>query len=283
MTPATPPSSREQQSEPRPQRTNFQEELVERKRILMETPKKSSQLDAPVTPSTARQIDKRVPLLGPPPAEDGDKSPFKGFHSPEYTPHRYSTGKRRPLQFEQPKGLQRISRVLFPKVDDVKHNDDVQIQASLLPSAAGSSTARRRPSTDIRSDCNDEYWSAQFKHSKQDPGTPSHKVVTYEMAEKWHNSEAQGDENEDYSDILITESTSSNPFLSTEVADEKTREQRRKVLLEENPDIEDVITYLDKKGNVVKKVHLSEHEKKVSMPRRLFDEQLKELESKEDR
>lgn len=281
MTPATPPSSREHRSSSKPTLTTFENELIRRKNNPLETPKKNSQLDVPMTPSTTRPFKSSAPSLNPPGNNPSLKSPFKGFNSPEYTPYRVTQANRRPLQFEQPKGLQKISRVLFPTTDD-KDTEDQNLdvcQPVLLPATDRPSSVRRRSSNDFALSQPDSYGYLQAKHSKHEPGTPSHKIITNEMARDWHNPETYEDfDNDDSSDCFLVSTSPNNPFISADIIGKETREERKRDLLLEHPDIEDVITYVDKKGTIVRRRRLSQEEKERFKPKRLFDEELKDLE-----
>lgn len=100
------------------------------------------------------------------------------------------------------------------------------------------------------------------------------------MAQEWNNSEHESADDLSDSEEIVKGKSLYNPFQSEEVADESIRQQRKQLLLHENPDIEDVITYVNKKGDVVRRRHLSEREKELYKPKRLFAEELNVLETK---
>lgn len=286
MTPATPPRSRDNRTNAK-STTKFEGGLVQaKKEAHPETPHKASNLQVPVTPSTARHLKQSVPSLVAPSAGSSKKSPFKGFNSPEYTPQ-FDSAKNRPLQFEQQKGLQNVSRVLFPTSDDEEAHDSGVLpsrdQCLLLPPNRPTST-RRKHSSDSLLNAESDYHRMQHKQSKQVPGTPSHKIVTFEMAEDWHNPVLKSDDlDDDDTDILSSGSAPGNPFQTSDVYDENMRQARKKSLLMEHPDIEDVITYVDKHGDVIRRRQLSEQEKQMYKPKRLFAKELQELDEERNR
>lgn len=100
-------------------------------------------------------------------------------------------------------------------------------------------------------------------------------MITFELAKNWNNyspqngtsSQESGDEEEV---IIRSAQVSKNPFASEEAATREIRSERKKALLRENPDIEDVITYVNKKGEVVEKRRLTDGEKRRFKPKALF-------------
>lgn len=280
MTPATPPRSRDDRTNVKSTSKFGVGSVQHKKTPHPETPHKASDLLGPVTPSTARHFKQPVPSLAAPSAGSYKKSPFKGFNSPEYTPQ-VDAAKNRPLQFEQQRGLQNVSRVLFPTSDDEEAQNcgvlPSREQCLLLPPNRPTPT-RRKHSSDLLLNTEDDYSRTQHKQSKQVPGTPSHKIVTFEMAQKWHDPALKVDDlDDDDTDILSEGSPLRNPFQTSDVYDESIRQARKKSLITEHPDIENVITYVDKHGNVARRRQLSEQEKETYKPKRLFAKELKEL------
>lgn len=270
MTPATPPTSQGRRNS-RPM-CSFQDTVQEdRKENVPQTPKRGLSSRAPVTPSTTKTFKHAVPSLMAPAAGIGAKSPFRGFNSPEYTPRAQSS--------KNSGELQKVSRVLFPPSGEDTSLISDRAPLSLLPPKRPIST-RRSLSSEFVAGLEEEECQESRKLTKQVPGTPSHKIVTFEMAQEWNNSEH--DSAEDFSDTeeIVSGKSLYNPFQSADVADEATRQQRKQLLLRENPDIEDVITYVNKKGDVVRRRQLSEREKDQYKPRRLFAEELDILETK---
>ncbi|QLL31830.1 hypothetical protein HG536_0B06980 [Torulaspora globosa] len=287
MTPATPPASRGG----RGSRPNYAlDEALQGQKSVNEpqTPHRERQSHAPVTPSTTRAFKHSIPLLGPPSLGNQSKSPFKGFNSPEYTPQN-QLSKNKAFSFEHPEELQNVSRVLFPAVDEGKSlsTGEAPAPSSLLPPRRPVASARRLLGASLaESEESDE--ESPHKLSKQVPGTPSHKVITFDMAEEWNNATAQRADSDDENltpGSCIKDKELENPFLAAGTADRKLIQQRKDALLRENPDIESVITYVNKKGDVVRRRQLSEDEKELYKPRRLFANEIEELETgkKEDK
>lgn len=277
MTPSTPPASRGRRNSRSV--CTFEEALQERKdHEFPQTPHRGSHLRAPVTPSTVKPFKHSVPSLKAPLMGNVSKSPFKGFNSPEYTPQTQSSKSKGPL-LESAGELQNVSRVLFPPSNEELLSVSDRAPLSLLPPRRPVST-RRDLSDQFSSDLEEGEYQESRKLAKQVPGTPSHKVVTFQMAQEWNNSEHESADDLSDSEEIVKGKSLYNPFQSEEVADESIRQQRKQLLLHENPDIEDVITYVNKKGDVVRRRHLSEREKELYKPKRLFAEELNVLETK---
>lgn len=274
MTPATPPRSRERRSS-----MVNEKELPHFETGLAppETPHRTFQGRGPVTPSTTAtksHKDLAAPFLCPP----REKSPFKGFQSPEFTPFRELKEQQEQQEQFPPQELQKVSRVLFPKSSGDEIREDLSSsKPELLPPTRPTSRRNRK----FSSESPNEYKSESFKQPKQTPGTPSDKLTSFELARKWHNDSDNDDDddNDGDSDVLIRRMTPTNPFQSSSSVSEETRNSRKESLLKDNPDIEDVITYLNKDGEVVRRRRLSTVEKESFKPRRLFTKELQELES----
>ncbi|GAV54775.1 hypothetical protein ZYGR_0AS00980 [Zygosaccharomyces rouxii] len=274
MTPATPPRSRERRSS----MVNDKElPHFETGLAPPETPHRSLPGRGPVTPSTTTTKSHRdlsAPCLFPP----RERSPFKGFQSPEFTPFREL--KEQEEQDEQfpPQELQKVSRVLFPKsIRDEIGEDPSPSKLELLPPTRPTSSRSRK----FSSESPNEYENESFKQAKQVPGTPSDKLTNFELARKWHNDSDHDDDDDDDDgdEVLIRQAKPTNPFQSSSPVSEETRNTRKELLLKDNPDIENVITYLNKEGEVVRRHRLSNVEKEAFKPRRLFTKELQELES----
>lgn len=220
-------------------------------------------------------------MLKAPSTGNRSKSPFRGFNSPEYTPQNQASKSKAPL-FDSAGELQNVSRVLFPPSSEEASSLSDRAPLSLLPPRRPVSR-RRNLSGEFAEDLDAGVESeATRKLAKQVPGTPSHKVVTFEMAQEWNNTERGSDDDFSDSEEVVKGKSLYNPFQSADVADETVRRQRKELLLRENPDIENVITYVDKRGNVVRRRHLSEEEKESHKPRRLFAEELDVRETRKD-
>lgn len=282
MTPATPPASRGRRGS-RPV-CSFEEALQERKgQNEPQTPRREMQSRAPVTPSTTRAFKHSVPSLGAPSLGNQAKSPFRGFNSPEYTPHNQFS-KNKAFAFEPPGELQNVSRVLFPATSEGRSliSDSGSVPLSLLPPKRPTS-APRRLSSDLEEELQASDDETSRKLSKRVPGTPSHKVITFDMAQEWNNTAEQVSDSDDDELALgssIKNKELENPFLVPNTADEELIQQRKQTLLRENPDIESVITYVNKKGDVVRRRQLSENEKERYKPKRLFAKEINELETR---
>ncbi|CAI1574364.1 hypothetical protein SEUBUCD646_0L01440 [Saccharomyces eubayanus] len=273
MTPSTPPRSRGTRYLTQPNANAGSNGIMQPQR----TPQKPSQNLAPVTPSTARPF-KNAPLLVPPNASMGMTSPFNGLNSPQRSPFPKSSVKRTLFQFEshddeivreEQKPLGRVNRMLFPT--EGVQQDEEEEEEVLLPPSRPTSARQLHLSLD-RNELDEAY---RKKIIKDVPGTPSDKVITFELAKNWNNyspqngtsSQESGDEEEV---IIRSAQVSTNPFASEEAATREIRSERKKALLRENPDIEDVITYVNKKGEVVEKRRLTDGEKRRFKPKALF-------------
>ncbi|CAR28365.1 hypothetical protein ZYGR_0R00990 [Zygosaccharomyces rouxii] len=276
MTPATPPRSRERRSS----MVNDRElPHFETGSAPPETPHRSLQSRGPVTPSTTTTKSHKelsAPYLFPP----RERSPFKGFQSPEFTPFRELKEQQEQDEQFPPQELQKVSRVLFPKSSkDEIGEDPSPSKLELLPPTRPTSSRSRKFSSESPT----EYKNESFKQAKQVPGTPSDKLTNFELAKKWYNNSDNddnydGDDDED-DEGLIRQVTPTNPFQSSSPVSEETRNSRKQSLLKSNPDVEDVITYLNKDGAVARRHRLSSAEKEAFKPKRLFAKELQELES----
>lgn len=275
MTPATPPRSRER----RPSMSNEKEyNQFGSGLVHPATPHRFGQGRRPVTPSTTTKTYKD--LSGPSLLPPRERSPFKGFQSPEITPFRETKYEQETDDGDEEfasQELQKVSRILFPG-DEIGKDSSIS-RLELLPPARPTSSRRR----EFCSESPNEYGSESFKQAKKVPGTPSDKVTNFELARKWHNDSDQDDDDYDDSDsdseTLIRQVAPSNPFQSSSPVSDETRSLRKESLLKDNSDIEDVITYLNKDGKVVRRRQLTQAEKETFKPKRLFAKELQELES----
>ncbi|AJV51101.1 Sic1p [Saccharomyces cerevisiae YJM1252] len=271
MTPSTPPRSRGTRYLTQPSGNTSSNTIMQPQR----TPQKPSQNLVPVTPSTTKPF-KNVPLLAPPNSNMGMTSPFNGLTSPQRSPFPKSSVKRTLFQFEshdngivreEQESLGRVNRILFPTQQDADIDEDEEV---LLPPSRPTSARQLRLSPE-RDELDQSY---RKKIIKDIPGTPSDKVITFELAKNWNNyspQNASSQESEDEEDIIIKPAqVGKNPFVSDELVTQDIRNERKKAMLRENPDIEDVITYVNKKGEVVEKRKLTDEEKRRFKPKALF-------------
>ncbi|QHS74822.1 Emp46p [Saccharomyces paradoxus] len=271
MTPSTPPRSRGTRCLTQPSGNTSSNTIMQPQR----TPQKPSQNLVPVTPSTTKPF-KNVPLLAPPNSNMGMTSPFNGLTSPQRSPFPKSSVKRTLFQFEshdngivreEQESLGRVNRILFPTQQDADIDEDEEV---LLPPSRPTSARQLRLSPE-RDELDQSY---RKKIIKDIPGTPSDKVITFELAKNWNNyspQNASSQESEDEEDIIIKPAqVGKNPFVSDELVTQDIRNERKKAMLRENPDIEDVITYVNKKGEVVEKRKLTDEEKRRFKPKALI-------------
>lgn len=247
------------------------------------TPQKPSQNLVPVTPSTTKSF-KNAPLLAPPNSSMGMTSPFNGLTSPQRSPFPKSSVKRTLFQFEshdngtvreEQEPLGRVNRILFPTqqnvdIDAAEEEEEEEGEVLLPPSRP---TSARQLHLSLERDEFDQ--THRKKIIKDVPGTPSDKVITFELAKNWNNNsprnDAKSQESEDEEDIIINPvRVGKNPFASDELVTQEIRNERKRAMLRENPDIEDVITYVNKKGEVVEKRRLTDEEKRRFKPKALF-------------
>ncbi|AJV53335.1 CKB_collapsed_G0035890.mRNA.1.CDS.1 [Saccharomyces cerevisiae] len=278
MTPSTPPRSRGTRYLAQPSGNTSSSALMQGQK----TPQKPSQNLVPVTPSTTKSF-KNAPLLAPPNSSMGMTSPFNGLTSPQRSPFPKSSLKRTLFQFEshdngtvreEQEPLGRVNRILFPtqqNVDiDAAEEEEEEGEVLLPPSRP---TSARQLHLSLERDEFDQ--THRKKIIKDVPGTPSDKVITFELAKNWNNNsprnDAKSQESEDEEDIIINPvRVGKNPFASDELVTQEIRNERKRAMLRENPDIEDVITYVNKKGEVVEKRRLTDEEKRRFKPKALF-------------
>ncbi|CAI4624714.1 CQS_1a_G0034820.mRNA.1.CDS.1 [Saccharomyces cerevisiae] len=277
MTPSTPPRSRGTRYLAQPSGNTSSSALMQGQK----TPQKPSQNLVPVTPSTTKSF-KNAPLLAPPNSSMGMTSPFNGLTSPQRSPFPKSSVKRTLFQFEshdngtvreEQEPLGRVNRILFPTQQnvDIDAAEEEEEGEVLLPPSRPTSARQLHLSLE-----RDEFDQTHRKKIIKDvPGTPSDKVITFELAKNWNNNsprnDAKSQESEDEEDIIINPvRVGKNPFASDELVTQEIRNERKRAMLRENPDIEDVITYVNKKGEVVEKRRLTDEEKRRFKPRALF-------------
>ncbi|AJV82325.1 Sic1p [Saccharomyces cerevisiae YJM693] len=278
MTPSTPPRSRGTRYLAQPSGNTSSSALMQGQK----TPQKPSQNLVPVTPSTTKSF-KNAPLLAPPNSSMGMTSPFNGLTSPQRSPFPKSSVKRTLFQFEshdngtvreEQEPLGRVNRILFPtqqNVDIDAAEEEEEEGEVLLPPSRPTSARQLHLSLE-----RDEFYQTHRKKIIKDvPGTPSDKVITFELAKNWNNNsprnDAKSQESEDEEDIIINPvRVGKNPFASDELVTQEIRNERKRAMLRENPDIEDVITYVNKKGEVVEKRRLTDEEKRRFKPKALF-------------
>ncbi|CAI4603613.1 BAF_collapsed_G0039710.mRNA.1.CDS.1 [Saccharomyces cerevisiae] len=277
MTPSTPPRSRGTRYLAQPSGNTSSGALMQGQK----TPQKPSQNLVPVTPSTTKSF-KNAPLLAPPNSNMGMTSPFNGLTSPQRSPFPKSSVKRTLFQFEshdngtvreEQEPLGRVNRILFPTQQnvDIDAAEEEEEGEVLLPPSRPTSARQLHLSLE-----RDEFDQTHRKKIIKDvPGTPSDKVITFELAKNWNNNspknDARSQESEDEEDIIINPvRVGKNPFASDELVTQEIRNERKRAMLRENPDIEDVITYVNKKGEVVEKRRLTDEEKRRFKPKALF-------------
>ncbi|EDN59624.1 substrate/subunit inhibitor of cyclin-dependent protein kinase [Saccharomyces cerevisiae YJM789] len=277
MTPSTPPRSRGTRYLAQPSGNTSSSALMQGQK----TPQKPSQNLVPVTPSTTKSF-KNAPLLAPPNSSMGMTSPFNGLTSPQRSPFPKSSLKRTLFQFEshdngtvreEQEPLGRVNRILFPTQQnvDIDAAEEEEEGEVLLPPSRPTSARQLHLSLE-----RDEFDQTHRKKIIKDvPGTPSDKVITFELAKNWNNNsprnDAKSQESEDEEDIIINPvRVGKNPFASDELVTQEIRNERKRAMLRENPDIEDVITYVNKKGEVVEKRRLTDEEKRRFKPKALF-------------
>lgn len=277
MTPSTPPRSRGTRYLAQPSGNTSSSDLMQGQK----TPQKRSQNLVPVTPSTTKSF-KNAPLLAPPNSSMGMTSPFNGLTSPQRSPFPKSSVKRTLFQFEshdngtvreEQEPLGRVNRILFPTQQnvDIDAAEEEEEGEVLLPPSRPTSARQLHLSLE-----RDEFDQTHRKKIIKDvPGTPSDKVITFELAKNWNNNsprnDAKSQESEDEEDIIINPvRVGKNPFASDELVTQEIRNERKRAMLRENPDIEDVITYVNKKGEVVEKRRLTDEEKRRFKPTALF-------------
>ncbi|SCU79236.1 LAME_0A07866g1_1 [Lachancea meyersii CBS 8951] len=286
MVPATPPRSRNRRGKgitlepPRPD-------------LVPMSPQHHTQASIPVTPGSvgAKPSSFQFNKLRSP----RHRSPIRGLRTPEYTPVKPSESARKKLDFgEETQEFRSVGRVLFPESND-GHSD--RFQSRFLAPAPSTKTLQKAPQLlppdfssimkdplcskraipEIYADAweTDESTDSPRKGAKQTPGTPSDKIVTFELAKDWNNNSGSClSSDEEDEETMIKSKSLKNPFESGSTPSEETRQRRKQLLLAENPDLESTIQYMDKKGKVVEERHLSSGEQERYRPRMLFADKL---------
>ncbi|KAL3228448.1 Protein SIC1 [Nakaseomyces bracarensis] len=262
MTPSTPPRSRQRRSE-----------------SVLDTPKGAQQLGAPVTPSTVQKF-KNVPSLQQP-----FSTPFNGLKSPERSPFPLGSARRGS-----------VKRSLFPREEEEEEEEQGHEERPVARSLFGAHSLLPAESTkpvqpllqvpklhiDLTSSLEgsaqeeeEEDVEAQIrKYAKNVPGTPSDKVITYEMAQRWNNvSSKEGTTISDTEEDTVKPAALKNPFMDDTVLTKEERRARHQKLLSENPELESSITYVNKHGQVVKQRQLSREDQSRYKPKALFTDE----------
>lgn len=237
-------------------------------------------------------------------------SPFKTFlKSPEYTPKNTQQQQNNIINNKsQKRNLQNILSNDIPNLQINNNNDfnsnETCIDTSVLKSVTPVSFPTKNlysilkennNSDDLTLNLNDfdelDFDYSPTKNNKKKipknvPGTPSDKIITFEKSEqllisnlnknkkKRNDSISSLDSNS--SEHLITHSKLSNPFLSDSILSNEDVDNRKSILLKENPNIESTITYVNKNGNVIKTRQLNESQMEKYKPRRLFTKELED-------
>lgn len=269
MTPSTPPRSRSTMEDQQPVNTDFfLSNMPKKQQMPPATPQKNTGSEIPMTPSTimhrghndqqGKLLKADQPhLLAPPQLQK-----FNGFKSPEFSPMRRLSIPNNSLakSFNSDKSNNtsndNVSRVLFPLgLDSDDDNLEEESEDRLLP-----------PSTPPPS-----------KSAKITPGTPSHKIITSQQAKQWNNEShvltLSSDEEDEESSPFITRKTMENPFMAeSKPITKEERLQRHQKLIDENPGIENVVTYVNKRGETVKQRTLTPRQKDRFKPKALFQD-----------
>lgn len=262
------------------------------------SPQQQSQLAVPVTPGSvsgkryaAQRHRLRSPVL---------RSPVRGLRTPEYTPVKHNSagaGKKSEFEADAANEFANVGRVLFPGFtvdEDEPHrelplpppqqrqqqqqqrqqtNGLLQDAPALLLPPSSASKAFASILDEPLSEEDISSWQTSdppAKISKQTPGTPSDRIVTFELARDWNNNSSSCfSSDEEDQETCIRQKTLENPFESHCVLDEETRRRRQELLLAHDPSLKDTVVYLDKKGKVTKERHLTPEEQSKFQPKKL--------------
>lgn len=261
MNPATPPRSRGSRKVNKGHQYVHEEDF---KRygddIPFSTPKKALMITTPLTPSTSKQA--RQPLVLAP--KNWCISSEKGLKSPECTPHcNVATGKRL-LTFNEEILL------LHKKNDEDEPTTDNEMTVGTSP--IGVKNLFENLSSQVE---------RESKFNKTVPGTPSHRVITEQMIMEWNEEplEVESSDNDDnYNENNIYSIRPPNPFISDKTPSDKEIEIRKNTLINENPELVNSVTYINRKGDVVRKRILTSREKAKFKPSRLFFDNMEKRE-----
>ncbi|SCU83545.1 LADA_0C12068g1_1 [Lachancea dasiensis] len=303
MAPATPPRSRNRRGK------SVVMDAPARPELFPTSPQRQPQLGIPVTPGSVGTKPNmshfnrlRSPLL---------RSPAKGLRTPEYTPVKPSESVKKKLDFgDASHEFQSVGRVLFPESTEsteISDRDRFQNRFLAPPSSTATSqllqgapqllpsNSQKQASKAFSSLLQDQLdeedsalssvradpWEPESagqparKEARQMPGTPSDKIVTFELAKDWNNnSRSCFSSDEEGEEPMVRQKTLANPFDDNSTASEETRRRRQELLIAENPSIGNTIQYVDKNGKLAKERRLSPEEQKRFQPRRLFTKEL---------
>ncbi|AMD20184.1 HDL560Cp [Eremothecium sinecaudum] len=229
------------------------------------------------------------------------RSPVRCFKSPEYTPRHGQGSRRRSIAHDT--DLASTSRILFPmelteglipsaRLGRNPIGSCQQSVPNLLPpkSAGVFSSGVEEESGDSESDEVKESGTRELeqescsypvhtrKYAKQVPGTPTDKVITFQLAKDWNNNSAymSSEEDDGHEDVNIKKVEIPNIFLTNEVTSVEVRKHRREQLLKENPNLDKSVTLVNKKGVVVGSRQLTPEEIEICKPKMLFEKELEE-------
>ncbi|SCV02284.1 LAMI_0G17546g1_1 [Lachancea mirantina] len=281
MTPATPPRSRNRRSA----RAGTNSKGF----ISPTTPHRLEEFENLLTPATSTR-HKPVVL-------EKLRSPIRGLKTPEYTPAKLPS-KRRLDAAKGEDGFGSVSRVLFPTQNSsttpqltsstesgTNRDSAPQLLLAEAPALHYSKCTGLEVSSVLEKQQDTKDVHSTIKISKQTPGTPSDKIVTFEMANDWNNnsgSRFSSDEEGEEVDHQIRKTQLENPFESNDYADRETRSRRQKALLASDPQLKDKITCRDRLGNIVKERRLTKEEQEQFKPKALFTKELERRGNKDE-
>ncbi|SCU77243.1 LAFA_0A00452g1_1 [Lachancea sp. 'fantastica'] len=293
MVPATPPRSRNKSEK------QVMLEAPRGDQVPMSPQRLHTQPAIPVTPGSVGAKPSSLPFnrLKSPRRR---ASPIRGLRTPEYTPAKGSESVRKKLDFgDYQQEFRNVGRVLFP--DDNNSGSSERFQSGFLapPSLKPATALQNAPKllapefSSITKDPLDtakrtipeiysDTWETEEienfptrKEAKQTPGTPSDKIVTFELAKDWNNNSGSCISSDEEADEPVIKSKAlENPFDSGSTPSEETRRRRKELLIQEYPALENTIQYVDRRGKVVKERTLSPQEQERFRPRMLFADKL---------
>ncbi|CCE62658.1 hypothetical protein TPHA_0D00140 [Tetrapisispora phaffii CBS 4417] len=160
-----------------------------------------------------------------------------------------------------------ISRVLFPldNTEESEEYEDKDFVHNNSNKLVFEDTSKRKAQ---ESSIIEEGTFNKLRRST--PGTPSNQIITEDIKNEWHNENNTISIFEEKRTEYVKETKLYNPFEVDDILTEEEILRRKNELIQNNQNIEDVVTYFNKNGKIVRTRKLTSEEKEKFKPKRLF-------------